>query len=200
VAQRLPEALKEAGRIAAIPTKRAAPPETRFLERDEIEALFRSLPSSGGAGLRDRALLLFLYNTGARVQEVAELCVKKLRTGPGAARSSAWQGRQVANLPVMEGNGPTPPKTVGRSPNFQCARSRLHFGARQAIDAIWNLQNRMSSHSKIAATAEWGWPSRYFTSCVSPFDSCPSARIGRRTQRDSRLAGTRESGNHQSLR
>ena len=114
---------------------------------------------------------------------------QKLRIGPGAARSSAWQGRQVANLPVMEGNGPTPPKTIGRSPNFQCARSRLHFGARQAIDTIWNLQNRMSSHSKIAATADWAWPSWYFTSCVSPFHSCPFARIGRRTQRDSRLAG-----------
>ena len=106
----------------------------------------------------------------------------------------------MAKLPVMEGNGPTPPKTIGRSPNFQCARSRLHFGARQAIDTIWNLQNRMSSHSKIAATADWAWPSWYFTSCVSPFHSCPFARIGRRTQRDSRLAGTRKSGNHQSLR
>ena len=63
----------------------------------------------------------------------------------------------MANLPVMEGNGPTPPKTIGRSPNFQCARSRLHFGARQAIDTIWHLQNRMSSHSKIAATADWAW-------------------------------------------
>jgi integrase/recombinase XerD len=43
--------------------------------------LFRRLPTSGGAGLRDRTLLLFLYNTGARVQEVAELRVKNLELG-----------------------------------------------------------------------------------------------------------------------
>src|SRR6266853_4261123 len=66
-AHRLPEALKEAARVAAIPTKRVAPPQTRFMEGDEIETLFGSLPSSGNAALRDRALLLFLYNTGARV-------------------------------------------------------------------------------------------------------------------------------------
>jgi integrase/recombinase XerD len=81
VAQRLPEALKEAARVAAIPTKRVAPPETRFLDRAEIETLFRSLSSSGDAALRDRVLLLFLYNTGARVQEVAQLCVENLELG-----------------------------------------------------------------------------------------------------------------------
>jgi integrase/recombinase XerD len=73
LAQRVPETLKEAHRVAAIPTKRSAPPETFFLERDEIESLFTSLPSTGLCALRDRALFLFLYNTGARVQEVAEL-------------------------------------------------------------------------------------------------------------------------------
>jgi site-specific recombinase XerD len=35
--------------------------------------LFAQLPVSGPYALRDRVLLLFLYNTGARVQEVAEL-------------------------------------------------------------------------------------------------------------------------------
>ena len=78
VVHRMPEGLKEAERIAAIPTKRVPPPETRFLDRDEVQTLFASLPSSGWAAVRDRTLLLFLYNTGARVQEVADLCVKNL--------------------------------------------------------------------------------------------------------------------------
>jgi len=78
VVHRMPEGLKEAERIAAIPTKRVPLPETRFLDRDEVQTLFASLPSSGWAAVRDRALLLFLYNTGARVQEVADLCVKNL--------------------------------------------------------------------------------------------------------------------------
>ena len=78
LARRVPEMLKEAQRVAAVPTKRTAPPETFFLERDEMQSLFTSLPTQGTFALRDRALLLFLYNTGARVQEVADLRHKNL--------------------------------------------------------------------------------------------------------------------------
>ena len=67
--------------VAAIPMKRVAPPETRFLERDEIDELLRRLPREGRSALRDRALLLFLYNTGARVQEAADLRVGHLDLG-----------------------------------------------------------------------------------------------------------------------
>ena len=79
LARRVPEMLKEAQSVATIPTKRTAPPETFFLERDEIQSLFASLPAQGTAVLRDRTLLLFLYNTGARVQEVADLRHKNLK-------------------------------------------------------------------------------------------------------------------------
>lgn len=75
LADQLPEMLAEAQRVTNIPIKRTSPPRTRFLERDEIEALFQSLPIDQPWALRDRTLLLFLYNTGARVQEVAELRV-----------------------------------------------------------------------------------------------------------------------------
>jgi site-specific recombinase XerD len=78
LATRLPEMLIVAERVAAIPVKRSPLPETRFLLRDEIERLFRHLPMDGAHALRDRALLLFLYNTGARVQEVADLRVANL--------------------------------------------------------------------------------------------------------------------------
>lgn len=77
-AARMPEFIEEGQRLAAVPTKRTPPPRTRFLQRDEVEALFRTLPSSGPFALRDHTLLLFLYNTGARVQEVVRLRVGHL--------------------------------------------------------------------------------------------------------------------------
>lgn len=78
IATRSPKMLAVCQRVAAIPTKRVAPPETRFLERDEVEQLLRGLPNRGRLALRDRALLLFLYNTGARVQEAADLRIEHL--------------------------------------------------------------------------------------------------------------------------
>jgi integrase/recombinase XerD len=78
---RQPQLLAEAHRVANVPVKRCAPPRTRYLERDEVEQLFRSLPTKGTFALRDRALLLFLYNTGARVQEVADFKIANLDLG-----------------------------------------------------------------------------------------------------------------------
>jgi integrase/recombinase XerD len=107
IAARQPEMLAVCQRVAAIPMKRAAPAETRFLERDEIEALFRGLPRRGRLALRDRTLLLFLYNTGARAQEVADLRVGNLDLGERAlvrlhGKGDKWRTcplwRQTADL------------------------------------------------------------------------------------------------------
>jgi integrase/recombinase XerD len=81
IATREPEMLGVCQRVAAIPMKRAAPAETSFLERDEVEQLFAGMPHEGRRTPRDRALLLFLYNSGARVQEVADLRVGNLDLG-----------------------------------------------------------------------------------------------------------------------
>jgi integrase/recombinase XerD len=81
IAGRSPEMLVVCQQVCAIPMKRVAPAETRFLERDEVEELLGHLPRHGRLALRDRALLLFLYNTGARVQEAADLRVEHLDLG-----------------------------------------------------------------------------------------------------------------------
>lgn len=79
--RRVPECLAVAQQVAGIPSKRVPPPETRFLDRDEIAMLFDQLPAGGRLALRDRTLLLTLYNTGARVQELADLRVEHLELG-----------------------------------------------------------------------------------------------------------------------
>ncbi len=78
IATRSPEMPAVCQQVAAIPAKRVPPPETRFLERDQAQRLLAGLPSRGRLALRDRALVLFLYNTGARVQEAADLRVGHL--------------------------------------------------------------------------------------------------------------------------
>lgn len=75
---RIPELLVAAERVARLPVKKVPPPETHFIDRDDLRSLFHSMPSGTWAAERDRALLLFLYNTGARVQEAADLRVGHL--------------------------------------------------------------------------------------------------------------------------
>ena len=82
IATREPTMIAEAQRVTAIPVKRTSLPQTLYLEHDEINDLFSTLPSSGPFALRDHTLLLFLYNTGARVQEVSDLQVAHLELRP----------------------------------------------------------------------------------------------------------------------
>ena len=100
IASREPEMLGVCQQVAAIPMKRSAPAETHFLERDEVEALFRRLPGTGRLALRDRALLLFLYNTGARVQEVADLRVGQLELGEVAVVRLHGKGDKWRTCPL----------------------------------------------------------------------------------------------------
>jgi len=77
LASRAPEMLAEAARVEDIPTKRCPPSPTYYLERDEVDQLLAAI-STTAAGLRDRAILTLMYNTGARVQEIADLRVQDI--------------------------------------------------------------------------------------------------------------------------
>jgi integrase/recombinase XerD len=76
LALRAPEMLGVCQQIAAIPVKRTPLPDTHYLESEEMTALLRSMPRKGHFALRDRTLVLFLYNTGARAQEAVDLRVE----------------------------------------------------------------------------------------------------------------------------
>lgn len=102
LALREPEMLAACQQIAAIPVKRTPQPDTHHLEREEVTALFRSLPRQGRFALRDRALLLFLYNTGARVQEVADLRVEHLDLKPPAKVHLHGKGDKWRVCPLWE--------------------------------------------------------------------------------------------------
>jgi site-specific recombinase XerD len=57
------------GRILAIPAKRATGRVIPYLEPEDVRAVIASVDGMTFASRRDRALLLLLYNTGARISE-----------------------------------------------------------------------------------------------------------------------------------
>ena len=79
VAARCPEHVEWCGQIRAIARRKAALPAVGYLEKHEIEALLDAPDIETLQGRRDRALLLFLYHTGARVSEAAQLQVGDLQ-------------------------------------------------------------------------------------------------------------------------
>lgn len=61
----------QAKRILAIPRKRTHRKPPEFLTRRELEAVLAQINLDTPDGVRDLAILAFLYNTGARAQEVS---------------------------------------------------------------------------------------------------------------------------------
>lgn len=124
IGTRNPERLVDAQRIISIPIKRTPPPKTSYMERDEVEDILARIPNNSRNAIRDRALPLFLYNTGARVQEAADLCAGHLEfdTGPRVrlhGKGDKWRVcplwnetavllKHLLSLPGVRGEATTP--------------------------------------------------------------------------------------------
>jgi integrase/recombinase XerD len=72
LATRDPEQVEEAQRLLAIPIKRGPARAVDYLEGEEIAAMLGAAAQRRDH-VRDRALLLTLFNTGARVQELLDI-------------------------------------------------------------------------------------------------------------------------------
>ncbi|MDL2230191.1 site-specific integrase [Alistipes sp. OttesenSCG-928-L06] len=85
VCQCCPEYVEWARQIKNIPFKRGGKKQITYLEKEEMNAILDSPDRKVPQGFRDYALLLFLYNTGARADEVAKLSISDLSLEKGLA-------------------------------------------------------------------------------------------------------------------
>lgn len=74
------------GHIRAIPSKKAMPQPIGWLTRQEVDAMLEVPDRRTVRGRTEHAVLLFLYNTGARVSEAAQLTAGDLQIGRGDGR------------------------------------------------------------------------------------------------------------------
>ena len=123
IGQHSPEHIRWCGEVRAIPVKRAPRPMVTYLEKAEMDALLAAPDGGTELGRRDHAVLLFLYNTGARADEVAHVRIADLGLGPtpgrvpasalihgkgGKPRRCPLWARTVAELvPLVAGRPPT---------------------------------------------------------------------------------------------
>lgn len=156
LATRAPEMLATCQKVAAIPVKRTTLPDTQYLERDEVTALFRALPHEGRFALRDRTLLLFLYNTGARAQEVADLRIEHLEFEPPAkvrlhGKGDKWRVCPLWDETVKHLRHLTEQSMAPSEPVF-CARPSLpltRFGIYKIVRrhaASWDIGGPQPRH------------------------------------------------------
>lgn len=100
VALREPALVGFASRVVAIPTKRTDTKVRDFVTRDEMDAVLDSLDRKNWCGRRDYALLLTMYNTGARVSEMAVLRQDHFTFGSTGYVRLHGKGRKERAVPL----------------------------------------------------------------------------------------------------
>jgi len=96
----VPELVDHATQIQAIPLRRTTVPVMPYLDKREMEAMLAVPDRRRAQGHRDYALLLFLYNTGARATEAAEVTIADLSIGTSPSARLIGKGRKVRTCPL----------------------------------------------------------------------------------------------------
>lgn len=145
IGQHSPEHIGWCAKIRAIPFKKAAQTQITYLEKSEIDALLAAPDRNTYQGRRDYVLLLFLYNTGARADEAAQLKISDLNLAlaPQKDHSSVQirgKGNKLRRCPLwvhtteeltMMMGGRTPTEHVFLN---RCGRPITRFGIHAMVE------------------------------------------------------------------
>ena len=104
--------------IRAIPFKKAPKAAMTYLDKPEVDALLEAVDRWSLQGPRDYALLLFLYNTGARADEAARLSIADLTVGRSPSVRRVGKGNKTRHCPLWTSTiEALKPLVVGRRPD-----------------------------------------------------------------------------------
>lgn len=124
------------GEVRAVQFKKTAKAMIGYLEKPEMDALLAQPDRRTPLGNRDYALLLFLYNSGARADEAAKLIVDNLQLGRQSSVRLHGKGNKFRSCPLwpatatalsglVEGRGKRDPVFLNRV-NLPLTRFGIH--------------------------------------------------------------------------
>lgn len=114
-----PECLDNSRRINSIPLKRVPHKTVDYLETEELSAILDCIDVTAHQGYRDRALLLFLHNTGARAQETIDVKLDDLRFDAASQVKIIGKGNRHRVCPLW-------PETVKAINDYLSERRPAH--------------------------------------------------------------------------
>ena len=107
IALNSPEHVEWCRQIKQIPFKKGKKTLVTYLEKPEMDALLNAPKLTSFQGRRDYALLLFLYNTGARADEAAQLTILDLEIANAPKRDFSTvlikgKGNKLRRCPLWQ--------------------------------------------------------------------------------------------------
>ena len=151
--------LLQEGKVASDPVGTAPMPRQwkslpRFLTLEQIDRLIAAPDPKRATGLRDRAMLEFLYATGLRVSELCSVELSALKLEPGLVRVRGKGGRErfvpvgrpaIAAIETYLRSG-RPQLLKGRGSPYLFVTAR---GTRMTRQSFWKLIGGYARHAGI---------------------------------------------------
>ena len=145
IALHCPEQISWCAQIRSIPFKKTQRANITYLEKAEMDAILAAPDHDSALGQRDYAVLLFLYNTGARADEVAHVHIADLNLSLKPTKNPAsvrirgkgnkirhcplWPETVAKLEPLIENRSPTEPVFLNR-----CHRPMTRFGIHSLVE------------------------------------------------------------------
>lgn len=153
VAMEEPQLLSEIQKVLAIPEKKTDHFLFKCLDKDEVDALLNVHDITTWTGKRDHILLLTMYNTGARVSEIARIQIKDVDIQNQNAVHLHGKGRKERVIPLWSqtiSELRTWIKSLGDSPDLplfpnQRGAPITRFGVRQRLNCAVKKASKLCS-------------------------------------------------------
>lgn len=100
IGERSPEHVAWCSEIRDVPFKKTSKTTMTYLEKPEMDALLNAPDRRTEQGQKDYALMLFLYNTGARADEAAHITIGDLDLGSSPSVKINGKGGKIRHCPL----------------------------------------------------------------------------------------------------
>jgi len=97
-----PDYIHPAQQILSIPMKRTKKASVEYITLEAMKSLLKKPDKLTKGGRRDMVLLSLLYDSGARVQELADLKVGDIRVSPPSTAKLTGKGNKKRIVPLMK--------------------------------------------------------------------------------------------------
>lgn len=147
IGTRSPVHLSWCTEVRSIPFKKTAKTLIGYLEKDEIDALLNQPDRRTAMGVRDHALLLFLYNSGARADEAAKLIVGNLQLAASPSVRILGKGNKLRTCPLW----PATSSMLSRMITGRSADEPVFMGRTSQPMTRFGIHRVVTYHAEMAA-------------------------------------------------
>jgi len=124
IAREEPVLVEQCLQVRSIPLKRTKHKSIDYLKEEEMQAVMDAIDINSRTGIRDKALLMLLYNTGARVSEVTGIKLTDLQLNKAPLVKLHGKGNKDRSCPLW-------PETVAALDAYIKLRMPKALGTKQ---------------------------------------------------------------------